>query len=237
MVEFVAATGSTNADLAARLTGGEHLADGFWLRAGLQTGGKGRSGRDWISPEGNLYCSTVVNLQPGDPPPATLSLVAGLAVHDLVLSAVGEGAGPVLKWPNDLLIGGAKVAGILCEMVGRAIVIGIGVNLANAPCLADRAATSIREQGGEMNAEQALDRLAAAFVERLAHWRAQPLGDTLAAWEARATPRGTPITVHADTRIEGAFDGLENDGSLRLRLEDGSLRAIYAGDVILREND
>ncbi len=80
MIETVATTGSTNADLVARLRAGESIPEGYWLRAETQTGGKGRSGRTWISPPGNLYTSTVVNLREGDPPPQTLALVIGLAV-------------------------------------------------------------------------------------------------------------------------------------------------------------
>lgn len=241
MIEFVAETGSTNAVLSARLSGGEALAEGFWLRAGRQTDGRGRAGRAWISPQGNLYCSTVVNLRPGDPSPATLALIAGLAVHDMVADALSQGRArnidPQLKWPNDLMLGGAKIAGILCEMIDRTVVIGIGVNVASAPDLPDRPTTSLCGQGLEADAVVVLTMLAQHFAARLDEWRERPLGDMLAAWEARATPRGTPITVHADMPIAGAFDGLENDGSLRLRLEDGSCRAIYAGEVILREND
>ena len=239
MIEFVAETGSTNADLARRLSAGEAIAEGFWLRAGRQVDGRGRAGRSWISPEGNLYCSTVVNLRPADPSPATLALVAGLAVHEMVADALSRG-GPrngalQLKWPNDLMLDGAKLAGILCEMIDRTVVIGIGINVASAPELPDRTTTSLRDHGSASDAAAALTALAAGFAARLDQWRECSLGDTLAAWEARATPRGTPITVHADTPIAGAFDGLDNDGSLRLRLEDGSYRAIYAGDVILQE--
>ncbi|MDR7103359.1 biotin--[acetyl-CoA-carboxylase] ligase [Croceicoccus sp. BE223] len=242
MIEFVAETGSTNADLAARLAGGEAMTECFWLRAGRQIQGRGRAGREWVSEDGNLHCSTLVHLRPGDPPPATLSLVAGLAVHDAVGEALGLSCSTRdremhLKWPNDLMIDGAKIAGILCEMIDRTIVVGIGLNVAAAPDLPDRPTTSLRAQGCEMDAAAMLDTLARSFAARLAAWRAEPLADTLARWERCATPRGTPITVHADTDVAGTFDGLESDGSLRLRLEDGSRRAIYAGDVILREID
>lgn len=234
MIETLAATGSTNADLAARLAAGKAIPEGFWLRAERQTAGKGRAGRQWLDEFGNLFCSTVVNLRPGDPAPATLALVAGLATHDALAVA-----GPVLKWPNDLLIADAKVAGILCEMVGRAVIVGIGVNVAAAPSLPDRATTALAHHGDRRDAAAVLDMLAASFAERLAGWRGAALSDTLAAWEARATPRGTAISVHAEgpahNSVTGAFDGLADDGSLRLRLADGSIRAIYAGDVIVEK--
>lgn len=234
MIETIAATGSTNADLAARLAGGEAIPDAFWLRAERQSAGKGRAGRVWQGEAGNLFCSTLVNLHPGDPSPATLALVAGLAAHDALAEAK-----PLLKWPNDLLIGGAKVAGILCEMVGQAVIVGIGVNVAAAPALPDRATTALADHGDPRDAAAVLEALAAAFAMRLARWRAAPLSDTLAAWEARATPRGTPISVHAEgpahNRVTGACEGLADDGSLRLRLADGTIRAIYAGDVIVEK--
>lgn len=231
MIETVAATGSTNADLAARLGSGEAIPDGFWLRAARQSAGKGRSGRHWLGEPGNLFCSTVVNLQAGDPSPATLALVAGLAVHDAL-----AGIGTCLKWPNDLLIQGAKVAGILCEMIDRTVIVGIGVNIASAPDLPDRATTALVMHGDRRNAAAVLEAIAGAFAVRLAQWRGAPLAATLAAWEARATPRGTAISVHAEGVVTGAFDGLADDGSLRLRLADGTIRAIYAGDVIVEKS-
>lgn len=232
MIETVAATGSTNADLAARLVVGEAVPDGFWLRAERQDAGKGRAGRSWQGEAGNLFCSTVVNLRAGDPAPATLALVTGLALHD----AVGAGGvAAVLKWPNDLLVADAKCAGILCEMVHGTVIVGIGVNVAAAPAVTDRATTSLAAHGEARDTATLLAALAAAFAVRLVQWRAAPLSDTLAAWEARATPRGTAMSVHADRVVAGAFDGLADDGSLRLRLADGSIRAIYAGDVILEK--
>lgn len=240
MIETIPVTASTNADLSARLRQGERIAEGYWLRAERQTDGKGRSGRAWDSPAGNLACSTVVSLRGQDASPATLSLVAGLAAHDAVASVLTvPNAGLRLKWPNDLLCHGAKLAGILCELVDRTVIVGIGINVQTAPQLADRATTSLAAIAGHtaIDAADVLIALSDTFAHRLAQWRQAPLSDTLAAWEVRATPRGTPMTVHAETLIDGRFDGLENDGSLRLLLDDGARRAIYAGDVILREND
>lgn len=240
MIETIPATASTNADLAARLRHGERIAEGYWLRAERQTAGKGRAGRTWQSPAGNLACSTVVNLDESDSLPATFSLVAGLAAYDAVASVLTvPNANLHLKWPNDILYNGAKLAGILCELVDRTVVVGIGLNVQTAPHLPGRATTSLADIAGHsaIDAGDVLIVLADAFALRLAQWRQAPLSDTLAAWETRATPRGTAMNVHAEDVIEGRFDGLESDGSLRLLLADGSRRAIYAGDVILREND
>lgn len=120
-------------------------ADGSWLRAARQTGGKGRMGRAWESPDGNLYCSTLVRLQPTDPLPHTLALVAANAVHALVAPlCTGQAR---IKWPNDILVDGAKIAGILLERAGDAIVVGIGINVTGHPVGLDRPVTSLAAQG------------------------------------------------------------------------------------------
>ena len=235
-IETVAQTGSTNADLVRRLASGETLRDEYWLRAETQTGGRGRLGRQWQSVEGNLHCSTVVNLLSGDPPPHTLSLVAGLAVHDMLASLAPGARTARLKWPNDILCDGAKLAGILCERTRSAVVVGIGVNVATAPDVPDQVTTSIHRESanGKADAGEVLERLAQGFATRLQDWRAQPLSHTLEAWEQRAHPRGTPLSVlDQGRRLQGTFNGLDADGALRLRLPDGSTHAIHAGDVML----
>jgi BirA family transcriptional regulator, biotin operon repressor / biotin---[acetyl-CoA-carboxylase] ligase len=138
MIRTVAVTGSTNDDvLGIARSGG---AEGLWLRAERQTGGKGRQGRQWQSPPGNLYASTLVRLRPGDPPAPSLALVAAVALHDTVALQVPEAR---IKWPNDLLAGPAKLAGILLERADDAVVIGFGVNLAFHPEQLDRPTTSV----------------------------------------------------------------------------------------------
>src|SRR5689334_7206475 len=108
MIRTVPETGSTNDDLAALARAG--APEGTWLRAERQTGGRGRQGRGWESPLGNLHASTLVRLAPGDPPAPTLALVAAVALRE-VAAAFAPGADLVIKWPNDLLAGGAKLAG------------------------------------------------------------------------------------------------------------------------------
>ena len=106
-LEFIAETGSTSADLLARITRGEVLTEGHWLIADRQTGGRGRQGRTWLDAPGNFMGSTVVRLHPQDPPDASLSFVAALAVYETVLPRLHGPAALMLKWPNDLLLGGA----------------------------------------------------------------------------------------------------------------------------------
>lgn len=242
-IETLAETASTNAELLDRVRAGEAIPEGFWLRAVMQTGGKGRLGRDWKSPAGNLYCSTAVHLGAGDPPAQSLAFVAGLAVHDALIAATGRKWADSderrwLKWPNDAMIGGAKIAGILLERSGDAVVAGIGLNVAHAPDLPDRVTTSLHRALGAMavDAEGALSMLADAFARRLTGWRTGGLAQTLAAWEERAHPPGAKMTVSGTSQspaLAGTFAGLEPDGALRLALSDGSMRVVHAGDVTI----
>src|SRR5687768_16834440 len=110
-IRTVAETGSTNDDLASLAR--EGAPEGSWLRAIRQSGGRGRQGRDWHSPPGNLHASTLVRLRPGDPPAPTLALVAAVALHEVASALVVAGVEIEIKWPNDLLVAGAKLSGIL----------------------------------------------------------------------------------------------------------------------------
>ena len=239
MIHLVDETGSTNADLAANLRSGEGWAEGAWLVARRQTAGRGRQGRDWFDGAGNFMGSTVVALgrQPADagPPPATLSFVAALAVRDAAVGVLGEGADLALKWPNDVLLEGGKLSGILLEMVRGTIVVGIGVNLARAPHLPDRKTAALADLAPPPPLEDFAAGLAAAFARRLEAWRTYGLGATLRAFLGQSIhAQGSALTVH-DTDgsvLSGSFAGLEeSDGALRLRLADGSERVIRAGDI------
>ncbi|WP_347567216.1 biotin--[acetyl-CoA-carboxylase] ligase [Sphingobium sp. BYY-5] len=232
MLRFVEETGSTNADMLALVEQG--APEGTWLRAGRQTGGRGRMGRVWESPTGNLYCSTLVRIGPNDPLPHTLALVTANAVHALVAPLCAGQAR--IKWPNDLLVDGAKIAGILLERVGDAIVIGIGINVAGHPTHLDRSVTSLAAQGADdAQAGALLERLAQLFAHWLAIWRAQGLDPVRTHWLLNAHPTGTAMrVVQPDGEVvEGAFDTLDRQGMLILRLANGQSRAIHAGDIIL----
>ncbi|WP_140047384.1 biotin--[acetyl-CoA-carboxylase] ligase [Sphingomonas japonica] len=229
----VAETGSTNADLLALAQGG--VADGTWLRADVQSGGRGRLGRAWASPPGNLYASTIVRVLAGDPPAATLALVAAVALEEAVSAYLRANDDVKLKWPNDLIVGGKKLSGILLERADDAVVIGFGVNLAAHPALPDRPTTSLASHGIELSPEALLETLAEALARWLSRWRSEGLGPIRARWVARAHPTGSALSVRQPdgTTLEGLFDGLDQSGALMLRLADGSRHVMHAGDVFL----
>ena len=206
----------------------EGALEGLWLRADAQTGGRGRQGRGWASPPGNLHASTLVRVQPEDPSAPTLALVAAVALHEVV--AVYAPAVQI-KWPNDLVFDGAKLAGILLERQGNAVIVGFGVNLAHHPEGLARPATSLAALAG-MSPEPApfLEILARNFSRWLAEWRLEGLAPVRAAWLAAAHPLGTPLSTHEG---EGLFEGLDESGALMLGLPGGALRVIHAGDVFL----
>lgn len=231
MIRILAETGSTNADLLAL---GRDAREGDWLVTRRQTAGKGRAGRRWEDGAGNFMGSTVVALRPGDPPSQTLALVTGLAVAETV-AAVPGAPDAMLKWPNDLLVDGAKLAGILLERAGETVVIGIGCNLARAPEVPGRATTSLADHGATIEPGDFADRLADCFAAALARWRRGEWDALRAAWLARAHREGTPLSVsdRNGQPITGTFAGLGADGAALLRLADGTVRPIHAGDVEL----
>jgi BirA family biotin operon repressor/biotin-[acetyl-CoA-carboxylase] ligase len=185
-----------------------------------------------VSAPGNFTGSTLVELRQGrDPPAQTLSLVAGLALIEAIDQSVPTQP-LMLKWPNDVLLLGRKLAGILLERSGDRVAVGFGVNLAAAPKLQDRKCASL---GGKVTPQAFAPLLAASFDRLLALWRQSQPALLAQAWLARAHPVGTRLTVHsgADELVAGRFDGVEADGALRLRDDDGSLRIVRAGDVEL----
>jgi BirA family transcriptional regulator, biotin operon repressor / biotin---[acetyl-CoA-carboxylase] ligase len=234
-----------------------------------------------VSPPGNLYASTLVRVNRGDPPPPTLALVAAVALDQVVGAYAGE-ARVRIKWPNDLMaavrsspLGGggmgeahdggvspypragnpsttgfaggppppmgedqgwAKLSGILLESEGDAVVIGFGVNLAHHPEGLDRPTASLVAIGiAPPSPDDFLAELAAAFAQWLARWRGEGLEPVRRRWLARAHPIGTPLTTSGvdGERLVGLFDGLDATGALRLRLADGAVHVMHAGDVFL----
>jgi BirA family biotin operon repressor/biotin-[acetyl-CoA-carboxylase] ligase len=205
--------------------------EGDWLVALQQDAGRGRQGREWVSPKGNFYGSTLVELRPDDPPPAILSLAAGLALIEALDVAVpAEPA--MLKWPNDVIVRGRKLAGILLERTGERVAVGFGINLAIAPQLQDREAASLC---GAMVPEAFAPLLAGSFARLLTLWRASEPASLARAWQERAHPIGTDLKIHVsrEETISGRFAGVEPDGALRLAVGDGSIEIIRAGDVTL----
>lgn len=208
-----------------------NAGEGDWLVAVDQTAGKGRQGREWVSAGGNFYGSTLVQLRTHDPAAQSLSLAAGLALIEALDAAVPSQP-LMLKWPNDLTLGGKKLAGILLERSGDRVAAGFGVNLASAPELADRKAAAL---GGQITPKAFAPLLAGSFARMLNLWRSSTPESFAQAWLARAHLPGTRLTVHVsgEETISGRFAGLEPDGALRLLLDDGSMELIRAGDVDL----
>ena len=239
MIETVRQTGSTNADLAARLLAGVAVREGDWLVADRQDEGRGRRGRQWLGSTGNFMGSTTVIVRSGDPAPASLALLAGLAVYETVSLHLPAPHRAMLKWPNDVLVGSAKLAGILLERVANRVVIGIGVNLARAPDLSERETLALTRFGPAPDRDGFAAGLAAQFAVELERWRGYGLGPVIARWLAAAHPPGTALSVgeRGETPLEGRFAGLNDDGALLLRLGDGTCRAIHAGEVRLAAQD
>lgn len=208
------------------------MGEGHWLIADRQTAGRGRLGRDWNDGQGNFMGSTAVHVTASDPSPATLALVAGVALAKAV-GALAPGLDAQLKWPNDLLVGGAKCAGILMERTGNSVVVGIGVNLVAAPDLPDRPTATLATKGASIDRDRFAEVLAIAMIDTLWTWRQEGVARIVGAWLPRGHPVGTPLRV-SEQGIEGTFDGLAPDGALRLRRAGGEVMLVHAGDVELQ---
>lgn len=235
MIEVVAETGSTNADLAGRIAAGARAPEGDWLVADRQTAGRGRQGRAWTGGHGNFMGSTVVHVQTGDLPAHRLSLVAGVAVHAAILATAPNLADLMLKWPNDVLAGAAKLAGVLLERLGDSVVVGVGVNLAKAPDIPGRATASLAGIGYRVERDAFAQALEASWNQVLESWHAGCWHQLRADWLTRAHPIGSALSVHGGDgkALSGTFAGVDADGALQLQLADGTRRTIHAGDVTL----
>ena len=204
--------------------------EGDWLIAERQTAGRGRSGREWSSPTGNLFATGLVALRPNDPPAPSLALLAGLALH-LTLDLPRAS----LKWPNDLTVAGSKLAGILLERNGNHVVVGVGVNVAHAPDIPGRATTNLFALGVDVTPNRIVNLLAETFSAWRRTWRAEGVSSITGWWLDRAHPIGTALSAELPdgSQVNGSFGGLADNGALILRLADGSVRVIHAGDVFL----
>ncbi len=227
----IGSVGSTNDEAGRLAKAGAPEGTVVWARE--QTGGRGRRGRAWASPVGNLYCSTI--LRPDCPAAraAELSFVAALAVADIVPA----GRAVRVKWPNDVLVDGGKIAGILPESSigerGRAdhVVLGIGVNVAFAPQLAE-----MRYPGACLggSVERALEQLTAALAHWLAVWRIKGFEAIRSGWLAKAGPLGAVVDVRlGDGLVSGRFAGMDREGALLLDTDTGP-RRIVSGEILAR---
>jgi BirA family biotin operon repressor/biotin-[acetyl-CoA-carboxylase] ligase len=203
------------------------------LVAEEQGAGKGRLGRNWISARGNLYTSLLLPTGAAPAMLPQLAFVTALAVHDAVSGFCGT-EDVRLKWPNDCLLAGAKVAGILCETAaGGQAVIGCGINVEHSPEGLAYPTAHLRQFAPEAHVEGVLRAYATALKGRLAAWReGAGFAGILADWQARAHGLHMPLRVSAGGRaMTGIFSGLAPDGALVVKLADGTMETIYAGDV------
>ena len=252
---------STNAE-AVRMAAAGHRGP-LWITAQTQTAGRGRQGRVWTSPPGNLYATCLLNPEGPAAQVALLSFAAAVALHEALSTVAGPDlAGRLtLKWPNDLLLDGAKVAGILLESAGsttadgggvRHLAIGIGVNLAAAPDAVPDAvpdggpdavgggavpgggrATALADVLGHAPAPEVV---LAVLARALAHWQARlgadGFGPLRAAWLARAARLGQAIRARTGVReVHGIFETIDDTGALVLRMTSGARVAIPAAEV------
>jgi len=223
---------STSSLLITRAEAGE--AEGLAILARQQTAGRARATRSWVSPPGNLFCSVLLRPDVPARDVAQWGLLAGVALADAAAEILPNPDALQLKWPNDLLLGGAKCSGILAETsltpAGRLawLVLGFGVNLAHAPSLPDRPTAAF----GRVEPPVAF---AWRLLRHLGHWRDRMLAEGFApvrqAWLARGPAMGSTISLReGNVLVSREFAGLGADGSLLLR-QDGAVRSVVAGEI------
>jgi BirA family biotin operon repressor/biotin-[acetyl-CoA-carboxylase] ligase len=223
---------STNAEALRLARAGE--AGPLWVVAGRQTAGRGRHGRHWVSEPGNLYTSLL--LTDPAPPERTpeLAFVTAVALHDAVSGAApGLRSRLTLKWPNDLLVDRNKFAGILIEAEGPTVVVGVGVNCVHHPAGAGFPATDLAAAGVRATPDGLLSALSRAMVARLSQWdRGVGFAAIRVDWLARAGGLGKPVRVTlGEGEVAGRFETVDQAGRLVLRLADGTMQTVTAGDV------
>jgi len=225
---------STNAEALRFARRGEQGP--LWVTARVQSAGRGRRGRAWTSGPGNLH-ATLLLTDPSPPALAPqLSFVAALALHDAVVQ-IAPAIRPhlELKWPNDMLCRGAKLAGILVEGEGAplSVAIGIGVNCTEHPDGTDFPATDLAAEGVKVTPVSLFRALSAATVRRLRQWqRGEHFAAIRADWLERANGLGRELRVRLTEReLTGRFESLDTTGRLLLRLPNGGIEAIAAGDI------
>jgi BirA family biotin operon repressor/biotin-[acetyl-CoA-carboxylase] ligase len=223
---------STNDELRRRAA--LDPAEGLVVAALRQTAGRGRRGRTWASPTGNLYLS--VRLRQGDSlsQTAQLSYVAALALAE-ALSMVAPHLAPRLKWPNDVLVQGGKVSGILLETDGDAVILGSGINVTEAPEASDALypPISLRAAGAVVPVADLLQALLTCLADMVSVWRQQGMSAIAQRWRQKAIGLGQPVIARLQNGQEkhGIFVDLAADGAMLLRHADGQIEPILAGDI------
>ncbi len=232
---------STSSEAARQIAAGNETPT--WIWADRQVAGRGRRGREWVSQSGNLFCTLMLPVTVTVAEAAKLSFVAALAGAAMV-EHFAPGADVQVKWPNDVLLRGKKVMGILLESNTSTIdqdkivlSIGIGVNLTSYPDNVETKATSIQSQGFEAPLPaDALSVLANETHRLLAIWEQKGFGPLREAWLAKAKGVGQDIRVRLPHEtLLGVFDGLDDTGALVLKKSDGGVQLITAGEVFFED--
>lgn len=227
---------STNLEAMRQARAG--APEGLCIIAREQTLGRGRQGRQWLSAkDAGLYFTILMRPRIEMSGWPLITLMSALAVGD-TLKAAGVSSLDI-KWPNDLVVGGRKISGILCETVdtdqGYAVVAGIGINLSHSPQLLAVAATSVQHETGlRPDLEEVLDELVKAIASRYAVLQSENgFEETIQDWCARSSyAEGKRVKVESGADVfTGVTVGLERDGALRVNLDTGELRVVRAGDV------
>ena len=228
---------STNAEAHRLAEAGERGP--VWIWARRQTEGRGRRGRGWTSEPGNLFATLLATFPVSARGAAGLSLVAALAVRDALASFLPAGAGLTLKWPNDVLLDGGKVAGILAETCGPStpartvVAVGCGLNLAHAPADTRYPATALARHRTVVEPPEMMQALAAAMERWLAVWNdGHGFPAARRSWVDSAHRLGHEIAVTVDgAPVVGIFEGLADDGALVLGGPGNQRRSFHAGEV------
>ena len=228
-------TTSTNDEAFALINSGQ-ASDGLVVWALEQTKGRGRRGRVWISPPGNLHCTMIWDITAHRANAAQLGFVAAIALVDALQHLV-PGTKFYGKWPNDVLAEDRKVAGMLLEAHGANwLVLGLGVDVLHAPPpeMVDRPAASLASLGYGGDAGAVLTAFYQRMVPLVQSWREQGFAPIREAWLQRAFGKGGPVTVRLeDQSFGGLFEDLDQDGALILTGNDGQRRRVLAGDVYM----
>ncbi|MFT5539490.1 MAG: BirA family biotin operon repressor/biotin-[acetyl-CoA-carboxylase] ligase [Alphaproteobacteria bacterium] len=225
---------STNDEAMA--LAGSGAPEGTLITARAQNAGRGRRGRDWHSPEGNLYLSLILTPAAGMSDATAIGFAAALAARTAVAACLpGDPTQVEVKWPNDVLIEGAKVAGLLIEAVpGRAgaLVLGLGINIAHHPVDTPYPATSVAAKGGHVSVEALRNAFCRDFLSLYAAYGCDGFTPLRADWLAHARGVGDPIRVNLEgARFDGTFKDIDAGGALVLDLGGGVVKKFTAGDV------
>ncbi len=235
--------GSTNEE--AKRLASDGAPEGTLVWAHRQTAGRGRRGREWISERGNLFTSIILRPDCVPPQAVQLTFAAALAVRDMVALHIEDGDTVACKWPNDVLVSGRKISGILLESstAGKGsvewLVLGVGVNLRHHPEISDRhPSTSLYDEGaGEVDEAVALEEFTGAFSRRWNMWREGGFQPIHKAWLEHAYGLGEMASIKLENGVhEGRFIGIDKSGALRLKASGCGESLYSAGDVTFEES-